>query len=424
MTILIAAAMPVRIGVSVPIVHSVSILDVLLLFAAVTLLLDLAYRPLDLGYSDLFVLLCIPLLLTALSVVWSEGRTATARAVLIFGEGIVAYLFVIRELEGLGPERVVTYMKRYVYLLIIPGILLLLHVPGFAPAQPGLDHSSGDYIAYYTRLSHPVLGRSNNLATVLAFFAPILLYWGYTHQRPSASRAGVIAMIAIFATLSRGVLLAFLIGGIVYAAVTTQRRSVERSGFGARVLATAALGTVTVALLYAVNPATHRYIGDRLSLTNVEARSQLISASLDKIASRPLLGFGGGVEPTVVVNQARPARIAAPPLLVPSTPVVAETSALDAHNAYLQQVLDFGLPLGLLVSLAVCATVGVFLTRRASYPVAGVIAYAVIVQLVSFLFESSFEGTVLRVLFYLSIGLAAGLLRAVQAETWSATAGP
>ena len=44
--------------------------------------------------------------------------------------------------------------------------------------------------------------------------------------------------------------------------------------------------------------------------------------------------------------------------------------------------------------------------NRHSRALSGVIAYTILVQLVSFLFESSFEGTVLRVLFYLSIGLA------------------
>jgi hypothetical protein len=45
-----------------------------------------------------------------------------------------------------------------------------------------------------------------------------------------------------------------------------------------------------------------------------------------------------------------------------------------------------------------------------------VIGYAIMVQLLSFIFESTLEGTVLRVLFYLSVGLGAGLLRSLEAE--------
>ena len=45
------------------------------------------------------------------------------------------------------------------------------------------------------------------------------------------------------------------------------------------------------------------------------------------------------------------------------------------------------------------------------------------VQLVIFLFEASFEGTVLRVLFYLSIAMAAALLRSVEAESAATVSG-
>jgi hypothetical protein len=75
----------------------------------------------------------------------------------------------------------------------------------------------------------------------------------------------------------------------------------------------------------------------------------------------------------------------------------------------------FGIPLGVIVSLSLCAIPAFFLARRPN-PLAGVIAYALIAQLVIFLFESSFEGTVLRVLFYLAIGLAVALLRSADAE--------
>jgi hypothetical protein len=76
------------------------------------------------------------------------------------------------------------------------------------------------------------------------------------------------------------------------------------------------------------------------------------------------------------------------------------------------------------VSLSLCALVGVFLVRRGSSTVAGVIAYTLMVQLVIFLFESSFEGTVLRVLFYLSLGLATGFMRSLEAERLAATVPP
>jgi O-antigen ligase len=402
MTVLLAAAMPVRLSGSFPLINSISILDILLIIAGATLFLDLAFRPVDVGDRALFGLLCAPLLVSTVSLVWSHDRAATMRAVIIYTEALIAYLFVLRELGGLPPDRVVRFVKRYAYLLIIPGILLLLHVPGFAP-DVAAKHSSGGYLTYYTRLSHPVLGGSNNLATVLAFFAPVLLYWGHTRHDRGITVAGFVTLLAIFLTLSRGVLLSFLIAGVLYGVLAAGRRTTRQPGLAGKIAAAVAAGAVAIAVFYAVNPATHEFFSGRFSASNVTSRSELASVSFTKIASSPVLGYGSGVN--LPVNP-----------LVNGNRGVAELGKLDTHNAYLQQALYFGLPLGLVVSLALWGTAGLFLARRRSAAVAGVIAYTLLVQLVSFLFESSFEGTVLRVLFYLSIGLAVGLLRAVEEE--------
>jgi hypothetical protein len=392
MAVLLAAAMPVRIADSFPLVNSVSILDLLLLAVAATLYLDLTFRPLDPGYRVLFGILCVPLVLAAASLAWSQDRSATLRSAIITAEGLVAYLFVVRELDGLGPDRVIAYIRRYACLLIIPAALLLLHVPGFEPEEPGLSHTSGTYLSYYTRLSHPVLGRSNNLATILAFFAPLLLYWGHTRRDRRTTIAALVALLAIFLTLSRGVLLAFVLGGLFYAPFAVGRRRAVRRGLAAKVVACVVLGAAAIMVLYSVNPATHEFFAGRLSLANVHERSEIITRSVSKIAERPVLGYGAGV--------------------VPDQDWVL---ALKVHNAFLQQVVYYGIPLGALMTLALCALPAFFLARSAT-PMAGIIAYTLIVQLVLFLFESSFEGTVLRVLFYMSIGLAAGLLRSLERE--------
>ena len=86
------------------------------------------------------------------------------------------------------------------------------------------------------------------------------------------------------------------------------------------------------------------------------------------------------------------------------------------HNTFLQQAVYFGIPLGVLVSAALIGLAGFFLARRRRAAIAGVLAYVLLVQLVSFAFEASFEGTVLRVLFYMSIGMAVALLRSVESE--------
>lgn len=392
MLVLIAAAMPVRTAVQLPLIPSVSVLDILLAAAAATLLIDLAFRPLDIGYPQLFALLCIPVVICGLSVLWSQGRGYTARSTIIYVEGIVAYLFVLRELGGASPSRIMTYIKRFTYLLIIPAVLLLLHAPGFSPQGIELSPSSAEYLSYYSRLSHPVLGKSNNLATALAFFIPILLYWGHVHRDRRITRAGYIALIAVVLTLSRGVALALLITAACAAlGNVTRHRGIDSRAAG-KTLGGVAVIAAGIVLLYQFNPRTREFFGGRFSQENILIRSDFVTAAIEKLAERPFLGYGAGVPPDYELDLAR------------------------VHNTYLQQVLNFGPLLGLIVSLSLIGTAVFFFSRWRTSGVARAVGFTLMAQLLIFAVESSFEGTVLRVLFYLSVGLATALTRASEAQ--------
>ncbi|MEU6354139.1 O-antigen ligase family protein [Streptomyces sp. NPDC047072] len=370
-----------------------SVLDVLLLVAALTLALDCAVRPLDIGYRRLFPLLCVPMVICGLSLLWSQDRAATLRATLIYIEGIVAYLFVLRELDGMSPARVMTYIKRYSYLVIVPAVLLLLHTPGFAPAQPGLVPTSGDYLSYYSRLSHPILGRSNNLATVLAFFVPVLFYWGHARHDRRYTRAGFLTLTAVILTLSRGVVLALLVTALLAALGSVVRsHRIEGRTLGKAVIAVSGV-FAGVMLLRQFNPYTREFFGDRFSGSNILIRSDLVQKAIGKIADRPLLGYGGG-----------------------ATPDQDPYLAIGVHNTYLQQVVFFGLFLGLLVSLSLIGVAVFFFSRWRAGGINRAIGFALLAQLLIFATESSFEGTDLRLIFYLSIGLVTALSRACEAE--------
>lgn len=414
MVVLVAAAFPYRIANSVAVVDSFSVLDVVLVVVAFTLILDLAFRPIDIGPRPLFWLLCVPAVVSGASLAWSHDHAATLRATLVYVEGLIIYLFVIRELDGVPAARVITYIKRYTYLVIIPAILLILHVPGFAP-EVEFGHSNGAYLTYFTRLSHPVIGASNNLATVLAFFVPLLLYWGHSRHDRRASIAGFVALAAIFLTLSRGILLSFVIAGALYWVFASGRRTLRAPGLGRKVVAGVTIGAVAIVVLYNLNPSTKDSFASRYGTQNIQIRGELLSYALAEIAKSPVLGYGSAASPQLRGIDFHPnsagSALNCAGCPAPNTAVLYPLK-VDSHNTYLQQALYFGLPLGLLVSLALWGTVAVFLTRRRSAALAGVIAYTIIVQLVSYLFEASFEGTLLRILFYLSIGLAAALLRA------------
>lgn len=390
MLVLIAAAMPVRLASSVPGLRSVSVLDVLLVVAALTLFVDSAFRPLDVGYRGLFALLCLPAVVCGLSMLWTQDHGATLRATIVYAEGIVAYLFVVRELGTAPPGRVMTYIKRYSYLVIVPAVLLLLRVPGFAPEEAGLDPGSTRYLSYYTRLSHPVLGPSNNLASVLAFFVPLLLYWGHVRHDRRFTRAGFVALVAVFCTFSRGVLLGLLVAALLAGLGNLVRKRRVGSRVSGKIAVAVAATLAAAMLLYRLNPDTRDFFGSRFSSANVFLRSQFAVEAVGKIAERPFLGYGGGAAPDEIWDLAR------------------------VHNTYLQQMVYFGVLLGACVSLALVGTAVFFFSRWRTSPVARVVGFTLVAQLVVFAVESSFEGTVLRVLFYLSIGLATALVRASE----------
>jgi len=385
---LLAAAMPLRLPA--PVVGTISLLDMVLIVAAASLLLDLPFRRLEAGPRTLLLLLAIPLVASVVAVGWSQDRGATVGVCLVSIEALVAYLLVMRELEGLPSRRIIRYIEWFTVLLILPAVFLLLGVPGFEVREAGLTESSGDYFSYFTRLSHPVLGRSNNLATVLVIFLPVLLWWGHVHRRGSATFVGITGVVAVAATQSRGVLLAAVISLVLYAMVrplpTTRGRPVLLT-----VLMSAAAVVIGGTVLYLFNPPTQSFATGRFSPENVELRGQLVETAFGFIQQRPWLGWGPGAVPQ------------GDSMLV-----------VDVHNTYVQQLLSFGVPLGLVVGACLLALPVWFFIRSHQTPVAGAVSLAVLIEVLSFAFESSYEGVVLRVIFYLSLGLLAALVEAAE----------
>jgi O-antigen ligase len=275
-------------------------------------------------------------------------------------------------------------------------------------------------LTYFSRLSHPVLGPSNNLATVLAFFAPVLLYFGHVRASAKTTWAGVVAVIAIVLTFSRGILGAFVIAGVLCLPFLAVRRR-TRPGLMLKVSLIVVAAGLGIALFYATNTQTQTLFKNRLSGANVQARAHLYFAALGDIARHPLLGLGGGVD-TVTLEVGAPA-LPPPPLDQPiAVAVAASQQKPHLHDTYLEQMVYFGIPLGLLVGLGLVG-ISIAFFRAGRPPISLVVGYAVLVQLISYLFEASFEGVNLRILFYLSVGFGVALVRAAERERFSARAG-
>jgi len=386
--VLVAAAFPVQLGHSLPVIGSPSLIDVAMLGALWSLLAGLALRRRIVpAYRALFVIVAIPVYVTAVSMMWSQDLSSTMQTTLSSLFGLVAYAYVVRETVGMSAEDVYRYIRWFVYLLLVPAVLMLLRVPGFAPHEIGLETTSAEYIGYFSRLSHPFIGRSNNLATVLAFFVPILAHRALVTRTRVDRLAALTVIAAVALTQSRGVLLALLVTVPLLLVSSPDLRHRAWSTLLA-IGKTALVALAVLGLLVWRNPETSEFFSTRFTAAGVDERTTLLGAGLDLVETRPLIGYGGGISP-IEENG---------------------TSGQPAHNTYLQQAISFGVPLGVLVSLALVATVPFLFTRRTRMGL--VVGYAVLGQLVIFATESSYEGTVLRVLFYLSLGLGVALLHA------------
>ncbi len=383
--LLLAAAAPVRFGYGLPLVGSVSFLDVMTGVVGLALAARVLHeRRLQVGYPLLFGLLCVPFLAAVVSLLWSQDPSTTLREILSLLQGLLLYLYAVGATERAGAEGTLRWLRRSVYLLLAPPVLMLVGVPGFQPQEPGVAATSVDYIGYFTRLSHPFIGRSNNLASVLAFFPFVLAWWGMHRGDRRASRAAVVAVAAIALTLSRGVLGSLLLGTVLYLLVA-------RPPIGLLARRTVSLGLLlglAGALFLAFNTQARELLDTRLQAASIEDRTALVELALEKIEQRPVVGYGGGVTP-----EAEPALEA------------------GVHNTYVQQLLSYGAPLGLLVIASLGLTSVFFLCRHKPGTPARAIGFTLLVQLLVFGSQSSFEGVVVRAIFFLFVGVVTGLLQ-------------
>jgi hypothetical protein len=311
--------------------------------------------------------------LSLLSVGWADSRS---RAILHTVSWVEAAVIVAwcATLVRLRPEQVMRWIARLCWLLIAGAVALEAHLPGFGPPST-VNPLSGDYASYYTRLSHPWLGRSNNLATLLAVMFLPLAWWAvvYGRHRLIAALTGV----AIVATLSRGVLLCLLIA-VVLAAPAARRQARRLVGW---LLGLAVAAGFVVAVAAFTLPNMRDYFSTRFSLANVTSRLDLLHLGSGEVTAHPLLGVGGG-------------------------------NGADIHNTFIQQIVYYGLLPGAVAALVIAGMPRWFFRQHT--PIASVAGWSVAGVWLSFLVESSLEGTLLLPEIFLAVGLLAALVLATE----------
>ena len=400
-----AAAFPFRFYVELGFFRSFSVLDIVLVVAGLVLLLAVIRSDGKLFVGDHLVLtlLALPVLVAIASISWSDYPAVSVRYVTHSLEGLVAYLAVVGVMRNFSSRAVFRAMSGFLIALLVGSLLFYLQVPGFdrpvtiAELEPESNEYSEWMTGFYSRLGHPFLGQSNAFATVLIFFVPVFVAYARWADSGAARLVAMLCLVAVMLTLSRGAALALVLAMAVYALSAFRkvpRRSLRRWMPAAGAALVAMAGPVGFALS---NPELAEVILEsRLGDESFAVRLDTLQATVDKISSRPLLGYGAGVAGQLDVD-----------------------IASGVHNTYIELVLSYGVPLGIAVSLCLLLLAYAVPRRRMARgigPLAAGAAAAIVAVLGVFLTQASYESGPLRVVLCLSIGMTITLLRSAARE--------
>lgn len=372
-----SAAFPIRFDV--PGGHTASLFD-LAVVACVALLalMESIRRTITYPPRRILLAILIPVLIAVASMWWSIDRVGSLLAAASWVEAIIVLTFVVLSLGEESPSHVIKWFAWLGLALLVAPILMYLHLKGFDPPAQ-ISRSSGDFLSYYTRFSHPFLGRSNNLATLLVILYLPLAYWAHRYHR---HRFAALAVgVAILLALSRGVLLALVIS-VLFMTMRGQGRAAK--------LARSLILPFCIALpieliIMKTVPVVSQNIGGRASTAGVVARQHLLSDGAANLGHNLWIGAGAGAGASV-------------------------------HNTFLQQLIYFGLPLGIVVVVCLLQVPRWFFTVRlvntSNHDLARACGWGVVAGYLTFLTESGFEGALLRPVIFLCFGLCVALTMA------------
>jgi O-antigen ligase len=382
--LLVASAFPFRFSLGSSL-GSFSVFDIMVVISVVPYALVLArYGRLPSGPRPMLWLVVGLTLLQVVSLSWTRSLESTLTQIASSVEAVVVFLVVRGFLRDAPAGQIFSWLARWAYLLLIPAALLWLRVPGFLP-PPELKETSADYISYFVRLSHPFLGRSNNLATLLVLLVIPLFVWAWQQRSRRAGVAGLVALCALGLTFSRGVTAAFVASIVVYFVVDSRvaRKMMTKIVVGAGAVVLASIAVVLF------NDESRQYLPDRLSTTNLTLRSELFDTALREISDSPLIGIGGGVGEAV-------------------------------HNSYLQQFVYFGVIGGTLAMVLFVRAATCWFINEPSGPARQMrraVGVAVVALLLTLLSESSYEGTLLKPIIWCGFGLLSAAVSSLEIAT-------
>ncbi len=375
MLMVLLAAHPVRVPLGS---ETVSVFDLALVpLGLVFVVRRLAGRRMEWGPRIVLVALIVQFAVTLLSMTWTVSSGETLVATIVAAEALVVYLLVLDFGTGRPAGQLAGLLGVYSLLLVASSTATFVGLPGFEPPA-----TAEDPWGWTARLSHSLIGKSNNLATLLVLIAPVVWYAGRLLDRMWLKVTALITVAAIALTLSRGAMLALVVMAGVWFLTKPGSRWARARQRSQRV------GTVVVTVLAVVGGSVLVLLGltavqgrgvsldGRLSLDD-NGRFALYRQALER-ASERLLGFGPGA------------------------------SEVDVHNTYLQALVDSGVIFGTLFVVSLAMLVVPWFARAyrsVSEGTRRITGLAFVGLLVICMVESSYEGTLLRQLMWLVLAL-------------------
>jgi len=391
-------AFPMRFWITMGPFSSFSVSDVAIITAAFAWVgYSLVSGTVPVGSNRIFGALLIPLVIGAVSLLWTVDKIQTLKVLVVYAEAIAAFLTTIFLFRFLTFESIAILIKIYLCIVIFSAVFSYLEIPGFhAQIPPGLSWEIQDayYITYDARFSHPFIGQSNNLASILAFFPFILA----SCFRITGSKSYIwilcLTIIAIMATLSRGVLLSLGIGLLIHLFTRNIKLMNVRRLIGCVVII-----TIGVVMFFTFNPVALTHLRERLSPAEIYTRIELFQQTINAVKKAPFFGYGAGV----------------------SLNLITESSLQSVHNTYLEQLLYFGIIGGIPVLAAFLAIpiliIKIPVLNQSARTMRKAVALSMVIQLLIFMSHPSFEATLLRVLILFSLGIGISLIYAANRKS-------
>ena len=379
-------AFPFRAWINISFINSIAIND-LILILLLFLIPIIKINKIIIIERYVFFTILFSTILSILSLIWTQSFPVTLRYIFSLLEVIVVYIITINLFFNVTSKQIFNFICYFVILLLLGSILSYTGLKIFQPQYPDLGEDLLNFTtSYYSRLSHPFIGLSNNFATVLSFFFLPIFFWARIKKSIAIYILSFVLFFAIVLTLSRGILLAMIIT-FVFSLIYIKAYSPLFKSLMILVGLIAFCG-----IFYFLYPksiyadAIDFTLTSRNNSTNVDLRFNKIDIAYVKILNKPILGYGGLV-----------------------TPDNEEELEGGVHNTFIQNILSFGI-LGLFLSLFQFATFFVLLYKAKYFhgiakQMQIAFAFSVLQQFLTFLTQSSFEGSLLKILFYFSCAI-------------------